>query len=213
MSTTTPARRRDAEANREAILEAAERIISGDPAASIDLIARGAGLTRRAVYGHFADRTALVHEVIARCAERIAGIAVRNRAESLASDPILAIADLADALWREADRIRVVAALARDGEHGDAVNEALRPLRERLLEVCRTGRDQNVVRADLPAVQTARLLEEVARGAILGTDDSDPQHFPTASLAVLGAAGCGWREADAALTRRAALRQERQAAA
>ena len=204
MTTTAsavPARRRDAEANRVALLDAAAHLIAVDPGASMDAIARAAGLSRRAVYGHFADRGELVDAVLARCAERITGIAIRNRLDAPAADPLLAIADLASALWGEAERIRVVAALAHDSAHRLAAGAALAELRDRLLEVCRAGRSQGRIRADLTAEQTARLLEEVARAAILGTDGSDPAHFDVASRAVLGAAGCGWREADALLGR------------
>lgn len=52
--TTAPRRqRRDAAENRAGILAAASQTLAADPHASVDQIARAAGLSRRALYGHF----------------------------------------------------------------------------------------------------------------------------------------------------------------
>jgi hypothetical protein len=55
-----PTRRRDARQNREQILSAALHALSAHPEASIEETARAAGLTRRIVYGHFANHDALL---------------------------------------------------------------------------------------------------------------------------------------------------------
>ncbi|MBN9182740.1 MAG: TetR family transcriptional regulator, partial [Microbacterium sp.] len=68
--------RRDAVENRAGILAAATATIAHDPHASIDTIARSAGLSRRALYGHFEDRDALIREVIAAGAQRFNDIAL-----------------------------------------------------------------------------------------------------------------------------------------
>ncbi|WP_217565409.1 TetR/AcrR family transcriptional regulator, partial [Micrococcus sp. GbtcB5] len=69
------ARRRDAATNHEALLRAAQTVLAENPHASLDTIAHAAGLSRRALYGHFADRESLLHEVIAIGAERFNTIA------------------------------------------------------------------------------------------------------------------------------------------
>lgn len=61
--TRTRAPRRDAASNREALLDAARAILNRDPEASLDTIAAAAGLTRRAVYGHFPSRNTLLAEL------------------------------------------------------------------------------------------------------------------------------------------------------
>lgn len=75
MTAPNPPRRRDALANREALLRAAQSVLATNPTASLDVIAQAAGLTRRAVYGHFADRDSLLREVIAVGAQRFNAIA------------------------------------------------------------------------------------------------------------------------------------------
>ena len=72
---TAPGRRRDATANRAALLAAAQTVLARDPHASLDAIAQSAGLSRRALYGHFSDRESLLREVIAIGAGRFNTIA------------------------------------------------------------------------------------------------------------------------------------------
>ena len=63
-TTEQPSRapRRDATENRAALLDAAKTCLQHDPDASIETIAASAGLSRRAVYGHFPSRDDLVRE-------------------------------------------------------------------------------------------------------------------------------------------------------
>ena len=76
------ARRADAATNRVALVRAAQTVLARDPHASIDTIAREAGLSRRAVYGHFPDRDSLVRAVIAVAAERFNAIATSTESPS-----------------------------------------------------------------------------------------------------------------------------------
>ena len=74
--TVSPRRpRKDAAANRAGLLSAAARTLAVDPGASVDAIARAAGLSRRALYGHFDDRDALVRELVSSGAQRFNAIA------------------------------------------------------------------------------------------------------------------------------------------
>ena len=66
---TTP--RRDAVENRAALLAAARVMLNRDPDSSLEAIAAEAGLSRRAVYGHFPTRDDLLREVASLGAERI----------------------------------------------------------------------------------------------------------------------------------------------
>ena len=76
MSAATPTRapRRDATANREAILAAAAAALNEDIDTSLEAIAARAGLSRRAVYGHFASRDDLLVDVFTRGAARLAAL-------------------------------------------------------------------------------------------------------------------------------------------
>jgi AcrR family transcriptional regulator len=67
-----PARRRDAQRNRTAILQAAcEVMTSPEPAIGMPEIARRAGIGQATLYRHFPDRVALATAVIADLIERL----------------------------------------------------------------------------------------------------------------------------------------------
>jgi AcrR family transcriptional regulator len=59
----TRRRRADAEQNRAAIIRAAITVLNGNPGASIEDVAKAAGVTRQTVYAHFASREALLDAV------------------------------------------------------------------------------------------------------------------------------------------------------
>ncbi|MET8990392.1 TetR family transcriptional regulator [Nonomuraea wenchangensis] len=143
-----PARRADAERNIAAILEAATRLLSADPAASVADIAKAAGVGRVTLYGHFPSREALVDAVL----EHAVGLA-----DAVLDDPALdegpapeAMAALLRSAWEVLDRHRRlfvaadrIMATERIREHHE------RPLRrvERLIE---RGRRDGDFRTDLP---------------------------------------------------------------
>lgn len=197
MTTTAPLRRprKDAAANRAGILQAAATTLALDPSASIDQIARAAGLSRRALYGHFDDRQALLTELIAAGAQRFNAIA-----SSLDEPhPPLALARLTAALWTEAAHVQVAAALALDESHLEQTATALAPLRRALVDVVRAGQDDGTLRVDMAAPTLARLIEETARAAVSRIDASSPIATSLAVRAVLSIAGLSWRESEALL--------------
>lgn len=183
--------RSDATANRAGILAAATAAIAADPYASIDTVARSAGLSRRALYGHFEDREALVREVVATGAQRFNAIALTVDDD----DPRLALAHLAADLWKEAAHVQVVASIALDEKHVHQTADALAPLRRRVVELVRRGQDDDVLRTDVAAPTLARLIEEAARAVIARVDASSPDAQSLAVRAVLSIAGLSWREA------------------
>ena len=197
MTTPAPLRRprKDAAANRAGILQAAATTLALDPPASIDQIARAAGLSRRALYGHFDDRQALLTELIAAGAQRFNAIA-----SSLDEPhPPLALARLTAALWTEAAHVQVAAALALDESHLEQTATALAPLRRALVDVVRAGQDDGTLRVDMAAPTLARLIEETARAAVSRIDASSPIATSLAVRAVLSIAGLSWRESEALL--------------
>ncbi|MDQ1129955.1 TetR/AcrR family transcriptional regulator [Microbacterium sp. SORGH_AS_0888] len=195
MTTLATRPRRDAAANREALLEAARRVVVRDPHASMDTIAREAGLSRRAMYGHFPDRDTLMRELIRSGVERFNVLAAEGTDDDVSAP--LAIARLAVRLWGEAAQVQVNAALALDDAHVAETAAALAPLRARVLQIVTAGQRDQTLRTDMSAVQLARLIEETARTAITRLDASAPGSRLAAVKAGLSIAGLSWRESVA----------------
>jgi len=199
VTTTAPERpqRRDALENRRAILDAARRALAHDPTASVGAIANDAGLSRRALYGHFEDRDALIRELVATGAQRFNDIA-RGISDD---DPRLALARLASLLWQDAAHVQVAAAIALDDAHIEETAAALAPLRRRLVEIVRRGQQSETLRTDIAAPTLARLIEETARGVISRVDGTSPEAGSLAVKAVMSIAGLSWRESAELLDR------------
>ncbi len=203
---TTRAPRRDSVENRAGILDAARSALAIDPRASIDVIARSAGLSRRTLYGHFVDRDALIRELISSGAQRFNTIA-----ESVTdADPRIALARLAARLWREASHVQVAAALALDEAHVEHTAAALAPLRRAVAALVRRGQDDGSFRADLAAPTIARLIEEVARTVVARTDAASAGAADLAVRTLLSIAGLSWREVDELLAAHPELIAEEQ---
>ncbi|RDV45065.1 TetR/AcrR family transcriptional regulator [Leifsonia sp. ku-ls] len=191
---TTRAPRRDATANREALLGAAAAALNEDIDASLESIAARAGLSRRAVYGHFATRDELLVEVFTRGARRLAALLdpVSH------PDPLVEIALFGATLWAEVEHVRVSAALAVRGPHRAMVGTALDPARERLRETVQRGMETGRIRTDLDRETVTRLIENAAVSVL--DEATRARLTPEAGhrlvmLAGLSAAGLGWREA------------------
>ncbi len=199
------ARRADAATNRVALVRAAQTVLARDPHASIDTIAREAGLSRRAVYGHFPDRDSLVRAVIAVAAERFNAIAT----STLDIDPAIALATLAARLWAEAAQVQASASLAVDDDHVDETARSLGPLRERLRGIVDRGVADGAFRRDLPPALLARVIEEAARTALRElTDIDDVDARDVAVRLVLSVAGLSWHEASDLLSTHPAVLEE-----
>ena len=184
--------RSDARANRAGILDAARSALALDPRASVDVIARSAGLSRRTLYGHFDDRDALIRELISTGAQRFNAIA-----ESITdADARLALARLAARLWQEAAHVQFAAALALDEDHVEHTADALAPLRRAVAQLVQRGQDDGSFRTDMAAPTLSRLIEEVARTVVARTDASSAGAASLAVRTVLSIAGLSWRETD-----------------
>ena len=192
---TPRAPRRDAAANREALMAAAVRLLNVDAAAPLEAIAAEAGLSRRSVYGHFATRDDLVREVTLRGAARIGVAALPDPVD----DPVVQLAALGARLWSEVEHVRVLAQLTVRGPLAAEVGGALAPLRAFLRETVRRGVADGRMRDDIAVDTLARLVEGAALTVL---DEATARDLDSAEghrlvmLAVLAMVGLGWREAD-----------------
>jgi AcrR family transcriptional regulator len=129
-----PRLRADARRNREALLAAAEAVFSERGAtASMDDIARRAGVGIGTLYRHFPTREALL---AAACDERLLALAERGEALAASAAPAQAFATFLDALVQHACTYRGLAAsfgvvLQSDAPGCHATTEACRRLLHR----------------------------------------------------------------------------------
>lgn len=156
------ARRADAQRNISAILDAGMRCLAHDPEASINDIAKEAGVGRVTLYGHFPSRSELIDAVFAHT---VAEADAALDGVDLSGDPREALTRLVAATWRVVNACRslLVAAqrtlpAARIRAHHDA------PMR-RLLSLIDRGRAEGVFRTDLPAPWLVATYYSVLHGA------------------------------------------------
>ncbi|QDZ15265.1 TetR/AcrR family transcriptional regulator [Humibacter ginsenosidimutans] len=193
-ATHTRAPRRDAAENRSALLDAAVRLLNTDIDASLEAIAAEAGLSRRSVYGHFANRDELVREVLRLGAARVAASILPIEHE----DARIEIALYGATLWRQVQHASVTAEFAVRGPYTDLVAKSLEPARAKLRATVHRGVRDGVLRRDIRPEPLARLIERAALDVLAeATHDglSDRQGHELVMLTALSVAGLGWREA------------------
>ncbi|WP_353826357.1 TetR/AcrR family transcriptional regulator [Agromyces sp. SYSU T0242] len=199
--------RRDAAENREALLAAAVATLSTTPDAPLEAIASAAGLSRRALYGHFAGRDELIVALIERGAERLVGAAATTDHD----DARAAIALLGARLWDAVEHVRLLAQVALQPPYVERAASALAPVRERLSALVARGIADGTVRDDIRPSVLAHLLEEsalavLAEAARHGLPDGEGRRL--VMLAALGTAGLSWREAGAFISDTPELTEE-----
>ncbi|MCX4856858.1 TetR/AcrR family transcriptional regulator [Streptomyces canus] len=158
-----------AEANRRHILDVALTELLRDPDASMDQIARAAGVVRRTVYGHFPSREALIGTLVDGAVEAVAAAhaAGREGAEDLAQ----AVAGSVLAVWEVADRYRILVALAQRSVTVQGIRERLAPVREACTELLRRGLDTGVFVSPLPAPALAYVHEQMMFAVMEAVND------------------------------------------
>lgn len=148
-----------ADANRRRILEVALAELLRDPDASMDQIARAAGVVRRTVYGHFPSREALVSTLLDGAVEALATAQATSR-EGV-EDPAESVARSTLAVWEIADRYRILVGLAQRSVTVQGIRDRLAPVREASVELLQRGLDQGVFHSPLPAAALAYVHEQM----------------------------------------------------
>jgi AcrR family transcriptional regulator len=148
-----------ADLNRRRILDVALAELLRDPDASMDQIARAAGVVRRTVYGHFPSREALISTLLDGAVEMVAAanmaglIGVTDPAESLVRSTL--------AVWEVADRYRILVALAQRSVTVQGIRDRLAPVREASVEMMQHGLDQGLFTSPLSARALTFLHEQM----------------------------------------------------
>ncbi|WP_333777627.1 TetR/AcrR family transcriptional regulator [Streptomyces sp. IBSBF 3136] len=179
-----------ADANRRRILDVALAELLRDPDASMDQIARAAGVVRRTVYGHFPSREALISTLVDGAVEALTEADAGSRAG--VADPAEAVARSVLAIWAIADRYRLLVALAQRTVTVQGIRDRLAPLRENKIQVLRRGLDEGVFTSPLPAPALAYVHEQLLFAVMEAVNDGlvPPEEAGhSATVTVLTAAG------------------------
>jgi AcrR family transcriptional regulator len=191
-----------ADANRRRILDVALAELLRDPDASMDQIARAAGVVRRTVYGHFPSREALISTLVDGAVETLAD--ADTRARDAVTDPAEAVARSVLAIWEIADRYRLLVALAQRTVTVQGIRERLAPLREGKVRLLQEGLDKGVFHSPLPAPALAYVHEQMLFAVMEAVNDgllTAREAGRSATVAVLTAAGVPASTATALVAR------------
>ena len=132
--------RADAKQSIAAILQAAIGALNADPGASVEDIARGAGVTRQTVYAHFPSREALLAAVTEQIVATVAAAfeAAERKADEEAP-PAVALARLLETGMREAARYPFLWHMPEVSADEDRDRHA--PVMERMLALIERGQE------------------------------------------------------------------------
>lgn len=179
-----------ADANRRRILDVALAELLRDPDASMDQIARAAGVVRRTVYGHFPSREALISTLVDEAVEALSAAHAAGRQD--VRDPAEAVARSVLAVWAIADRYRLLVALAQRTVTMQGIRERLAPVREASIGLLQRGLDEYVFSSPLPAPALAYVHEQMLFAVMEAVNDgllAAREAGRCAAVTVLTAAG------------------------
>ncbi|MEW2811808.1 TetR/AcrR family transcriptional regulator [Streptomyces massasporeus] len=179
-----------ADANRRRILDVALAELLRDPDASMDQIARAAGVVRRTVYGHFPSREALISTLVDEAVEALSAAHAAGRED--VRDPAEAVARSVLAVWAIADRYRLLVALAQRTVTMQGIRERLAPVRQASIGLLQRGLDEGVFSSPLPAPALAYVHEQMLFAVMEAVNDgllAAQEAGRCAAVTVLTAAG------------------------
>ncbi|MFE5336055.1 TetR/AcrR family transcriptional regulator [Isoptericola sp. NPDC056573] len=156
------AKRADAVRNVEAILAAATRVLATDPDASINEIAKAAGVGRVTLYGHFDSRATLVREVVDRA---IAQTDEAMGRMDLGGDPRDALGRMLEATWHLTHRFGALVVAGSQVLPPDEMRRAHEGPMTRARGVLERGRDVGEFRDDMPIDWQLSVIQAILHGA------------------------------------------------
>jgi AcrR family transcriptional regulator len=163
---TEPQRRKDANENRQAILEAARGLFADSTDVAMSTVAKRAGVGQATLYRNFPNRGALAAEIIDEHFDRIAALAAEHQGDTDAFFIILR--SLIDGIVS----MYALAVLARsDAETDSHIQRARQRLRALLKDPLSDAKAAGLVRRDL-SIDDVVLMLAMGRGAMEGLPDA-----------------------------------------
>lgn len=164
MPSATSGRRRRADAERSIarIVSAARESLSRDPSASIDDIAKAAGVGRMTLYGHFRNRAELVDAALVQALR--AGEEVLSEVD-LSGDAPDALARLLESSWALVAESTALLAAAQGTLPAGRIRELHTDPAKRVEDLIRRGQDEGAFRTDLPIAWLVNVVQYVLHGA------------------------------------------------
>jgi AcrR family transcriptional regulator len=167
--------RSDARQSIAAILQAATETLNADPAASVEDIARAAGISRQTIYAHFPTRDALLDAIIERAAAEVTAAFDAAALDDL--PPGEALVRLLEAGWQAAARYPLAWHLPAVTAEQDASRHA--PVLSRMLELIERGQESGDLGATLSpgwllaaCLALGRAAEEEVKAGRMTIDDA-----------------------------------------
>ncbi|MHA6632077.1 TetR/AcrR family transcriptional regulator [Pseudonocardia sichuanensis] len=157
-----PRRRADAERSIASIVSAARACLSNDPDATIDDIAKAAGVGRMTLYGHFRTRPELVEAALVDALR--AGEATLSTLD-LAGDARAALTRLLESSWSLVAESAALVAAAQGVLPAGRLRELHGAPAERVEELLLRGQEQGVFRSDLPMTWLVSAVHYILKGA------------------------------------------------
>ncbi|MEQ7010806.1 TetR/AcrR family transcriptional regulator [Actinopolymorpha sp. B17G11] len=179
-----PRRRADAERSIAAVVAAARTCLGRDPSATIDDIAKTAGVGRMTLYGHFRTRAQLVEAALAD--------ALRAGEETLAAidlggDPRDALTRLLESSWSLVAESAALLQAAQDVLPAGRLRQLHDAPAERVQQLIRRGQEDGVFRTDLPIAWLVSVVHYLLHGAAVEQragrlENPDVTHIVTTSV-------------------------------
>ena len=183
-----------AERNVEAILDAAEELVTRHQEPTISAVASAAGVSRPTVYAHFPDRRQLLEAVVERTVRR--ATAAIGSADPDRGRADQALTRVVEASWKELARHEGIAAVAAAELGGDALRRAHAAAHAVLGALVERGQRDGAIRSDLPAAwlvaAVLALIHAAAQEARSGALDpaEAPEVLLRSTAAIAGVRPC-----------------------
>lgn len=179
-----PRRRADAERSIARIVAAARTCLGRDPDATIDDVAKAAGVGRMTLYGHFRNRAELIEAALADAMR--AGDETLS-AVDLGGDARDALTRLLESSWALVAESAALLQAAQGVLPAGRLRELHAVPAERVERLVRRGQHEGAFRTDLPTVWLVSAVHYLLKGAAQEQragrlDTADVPHILTASV-------------------------------